>query len=634
MTCIWNRNFTNNTSRFKTRFPELYEILLPHFESVSKFLSQAEENCNIENDINILSNIFQFWNFSFSKDNNLTVKENGVFLHSGYSPIKEVQKLFSCPEAKDEDISWIFAGIGLGYAPLEFAKTNDSSLIVIIEPDPGFLFASMCALDWSPIFNHEKCIIITETNPEQIIPLLDSLHIIEKSKIITNSAQTQHQKLWFTNFFTLFERNKQKQNINTNTLERFSSLWLKNSARNLQSFSTCSGIEIYKDMLERKIPSVVCAAGPTLEAVLPYLNQIKNKAVIIAVDTALRSLLRYNIEPDFILLIDPQYYAANHIAGLNSPSSVLITESSVYPSVMRFNCRKKVLCESLFPLGQYFENKLLPNKSFGKITAGGSVSTSAWDFAKYIGSSGIYMAGLDLGYPENKTHIKGSTFEEKSHSMSNKLAPAENNLCSILFSASNEKSVNYQNDEIITDSKMKLFAWWFESQIAKYPSYETYTLSSQSLKIPGMKISSIQELLNYPDCNNKMDLILSAEKRICNFDPELFAQTLQELKNTLSELYEHAKKGYFLCDKILSEPAAKAESFARTKFEELEKIDNFIMNSSAKNVAALVFPTQRQLDELLAQEHTYTSTILNSIQKSRIIYSQLKNAIMQYQKYL
>ena len=155
MTCIWNKNFTNNTRRFKTRFPELYEILLPHFESVSKFLSQNEENCTVEKDINILNKIFPFWNFSFSKDNNLTVKENGVFLHSGYSPIKEVQKLFNCSEAKDEDINWIFAGIGLGYAPVEFAKINASNLIVIIEPDPGFLFASMCALDWTPIFSHE-----------------------------------------------------------------------------------------------------------------------------------------------------------------------------------------------------------------------------------------------------------------------------------------------------------------------------------------------------------------------------------------------------------------------------------------------------------------------------------------------
>ena len=87
-------------------------------------------------------------------------------------------------------------------------------------------------------------------------------------------------------------------------------------------------------------------------------------------------------------------------------------------------------------------------------------------------------------------------------------------------------------------------------------------------------------------------------------------------------------------DKILSEPSANAESYARTKFEDLGKIDNYIMNSSAKNVAALVFPTQRQLDELLSKEKPYKSSILNSIQKSRIIYSQLKNAIKQYQKYL
>ena len=60
-----------------------------------------------------------------------------------------------------------------------------------------------------------------------------------------------------------------------------------------------------------------------------------------------------------------------------------------------------------------------------------------------------------------------------------------------------------------------------------------------------MKISSVQEILNFEDCYNiKMDLIKSCEKRTCNFDPQLFAQTLQELKTTLSDLYEQAKKGY------------------------------------------------------------------------------------------
>lgn len=633
MTCTWNKNFTNNTSQFKTRFPELYEILRPQFESVASLLSQAEKKCDEKNSLDILNDIFSFWTFSFSKDNRLTVKEDGVFLHSSYSPEKEVQKLFNCEEAKDKEINWIFSAIGLGYGPLEFAKINNDNLMIIIEPDPGFLFASMCALDWTPVFNHEKCIIITDTTPEQIIPLLESLNALSKTKVITNASQTKHQQLWFKTFFTLLERNKQKQNINTNTLEKFSSLWLKNSAKNLKTFSQSSGISIYKNMLNRKIPVLICAAGPTLEETLPYLNEIKNKAFIIAVDTALRSLLKYNVQPDFILLIDPQYYAANHIAGLSSPESVLITESSVYPSVMRFDCRKKVFCESLFPLGQYFERKLLPEKSLGKITAGGSVSTSAWDFAKYIGAEKIYMAGLDLGYPENKTHIKGSTFEEKSHTLSTKIKPAENNLCSILFSAANEKSFNYKNEQIITDSKMKLFAWWFESQIAKNPDFETFSLSDKSLKIPGMKTCGSEELLKYENFN-KTEMIQKAENNSIGFSPDLFSQCLEELKHTLSELYEMARKGFYICDKILREPSQKAENLARSKFNELQQIDDFIMTSSAKNVASLVFPTQRQLEEILLKEKSYNSTVLDSILKSKVIYSQLKNAILQYQKYL
>lgn len=634
MTCIWNKIFANNTSQFKKRFPELYEILLPKIDSVFDIFSQAEKNCTEENSLEILSSIFSFWNFSKARDNSLTVKENGTFLHSGYSPAREVQKAFSCPEFNDPEITWIFAGIGLGYAPLEFAKANKENLLVIIEPDPGYLFASLCCLDWTPVFNHEKCIIVTDTNPERIIPLLENLKAISKTKIITQNSQTKHQTQWFQNFFTLLERNRQKENINTNTLERFSSLWLKNSIKNLDEFSKSSGIAIYKNMLEQKNPVLICAAGPTLEENIPKLKEIQDKIIIIAVDTALKALIRNKIEPDFILLIDPQYYAANHIAGITSPSSVLITESSVYPSVMRFNCRKKVFCESLFPLGQYFENKLLPEHSFGKITAGGSVSTSAWDFAKYIGASKIYMAGLDLGYPQNMTHIKGSTFEEKSHSSSTKLKPAENNLCSILFSAANEKAKNFNGEQIITDTKMKLFAWWFESQIAKNPQIQTFSLSAKSLQIPGVKVSTIQDLVsNINPQMNKTEIIKLAEKNNCSFNQNDFNTSLSEFKSTMIKLKNLADEGFNICQNILQKNQNDGELLARKYFSKLEQIDSFILNSSAKNIAALVFPTQRQLDKILQAEEKNKSAILASIQKSKVIYCQLTKALNQYLKY-
>ncbi|MGN0739776.1 MAG: 6-hydroxymethylpterin diphosphokinase MptE-like protein [Treponema sp.] len=665
MTCIWNKIFADNASRFKIRFPELYKLVEKEIQNVifnfEQYENRHEEQCenlhekkleqknpeheSLHNDkttnLEILNSVFPFWNFLYSKSGEITAKENDIFLHSAYSPQKEAAHLFE--QKPKSDLSYIFAGIGLGYALLEFAKTNPDSLLIIIEPDTKYLLASMSVLDWSAIFSHEKCIIITGSIPEQTVPFIERLSPLDKIKVITQNSQTQHDAQWFRTFFTLLERNRQKQNINNNTLERFSSLWLKNSAKNIHWFPKTQGISIYKNMLNRKYPSLIVAAGPTLQDTIPLLKELKKRTVLIAVDTALKTLLKNNVQPDFVVLIDPQYYAACHIAGLSAPESVLITESSVYPSAMRFDCRKKVFCESLFPLGRYFEQNLLPEKSFGKITAGGSVSTSCWDFAKYIGSKDIYIAGLDLGYPGKKTHVKGSTFEERSYTFSNRLNTAENNLCSILFSTQNETSFDYENNPIITDSKMKLFAWWFESQIAKENEFsceesqitKTFSLSKKSLKIPGMLTAEPQSLLSLPEIENqKKQLFQNAELNACGFSEQDFKDVYDNLLDMLESLYSTAKKGLSICQKILSESQSIAEQKAKFSFDELSKIDAEILSSKAKDTASLVFPTNRQLEAILEKQPKYSSEILSSIVKSKVIYGELINSIKKYMKNL
>ena len=79
--------------------------------------------------------------------------------------------------------------------------------------------------------------------------------------------------------------------------------------------------------------------------------------MIVCVDTALHACLKQNVEPDFIILTDPQYYASLHLEFLSSPSSILITEIAAYPSVLRFRCKETVLYSSMFPIGQFFEGK-------------------------------------------------------------------------------------------------------------------------------------------------------------------------------------------------------------------------------------------------------------------------------------
>ena len=190
---------------------------------------------------------------------------------------------------------------------------------------------------------------------------------------------------------------------------------------------------------------------------------------------------------------------------------------------------------------------------------------------------------------------------------------------------------------------MKLFAWWFESQIAKENEKkkngsdftETFTLCEDGLKIPGMQVITCDELILLPEkLDEKIQFIKKAENTSPDFNEADFNRIYENLCSLLEELLSEAKKGLDICKKILKEPTAIAEQKAAAQFETLNKIDSYIMTSSAKTVASLVFPSERQLETLLSEEPVQKSKVLLNITRSKVIYASLIDSIRKYQKYL
>lgn len=494
-----NQNDSRNESETQGENCEQNKIQRDETESEQRIQNQKIENNRIQNlkiPIEIFPSKLRIPN---SEDFFPTAKENGKYLHSAYNPVREAEQASQTIHKEKADIfGTAFFGSGLGYNAISYARLFPNDTIILVESDARYFFTALSVLDWSDFFKAKNIIVALETSPDQVISILERAGGFKHIHIYENSAQTQHSKDYFSTLNALIERNKKKSQINNSTLEKFSGLWLRNSCRNLHYLAEKDGVNIYKGKLNPKIPALILAAGPTLEESLPHLKELKKRSVLIAVDTALRPCLKAGVEPDFIILCDPQYYAYRHIAGLSSPSSVLITESAAYPSVFRFSCRKIVMCSSMFPLGQFVESKIGEK---GVLSAGGSVSTTAWDFARLIGAKNIIFSGLDLGYPDFQTHIRGSTFEEKIHAISKRTNPAEKLGIASLFAAGTEKSLDYSGAEILTDCKMKMFAWWFESKQEEFlPSgIASYSLSEKSLKIPGFKTLSIGQILSLPD---------------------------------------------------------------------------------------------------------------------------------------
>lgn len=563
--------------------------------------------------------------FLAAKNGQMTAREDGRWWHSQYDPGREADQAVANAK-KSGGYACAFFSCGLGYAPVAYARQFPHDTIIIVEPDAAYFFAALRQVDWSPVFSAPNVVIALQAAADDVVALIERAGGFAHTAIVANNNHLRHAADYYAGLVSAIDRAKQKSQVNTNTLEKFSVLWMRNSCRNLHYLGELDGVARYERTCPPSLGALVLAAGPTLADVLPYLAELKKRLLVICTDTALRACLRAGVEPDFIVLVDPQYYAARHIAGLSSPSSVLITESAAYPPVFRFPCKEIVLCSSLFPLGAYFERQL---GGKGALAAGGSVSTTAWDFARLCGATDIYVAGLDLGYPGLQTHIRGSTAEERICTVATRVAPVETRALASLFGANMTMARDYDGNPLLTDERMQLFGWWFEQRARSCPQVRTFSLSARSLAVPTISVADVRTVLRLPEQSAARAQFFSAAARSAPGDMVAFTRVYDGLAAGFDALSRLAEKGIAVADQALDD-RRNCGAYLR----ELERIDADILHAECKDVAALVFPTERRLNEIFAAAGLSSDPVIASFQRSKIIYQLLQKSIGDYRQCL
>ena len=598
MNSIWNKNI----QAFKTRFPALAE-----------FYKDIIQDININGEA---KGAFSFWKIIAAKNGNITAQIDKMLLHSSYNPEHEGQTTAEQLASKNKE-TVIFMGAGLGWQICSLARMINESVnkktsvvcpvkkLVLIEPDPFHFFGALYYIDWSSVFEVGPLVIALGCPADSIIPLLEGNNIntgnsgVSAAYVYAIPAFIQHARPYFDSVIALIERNRSKNDINAATYKKFEKLWIHNSLKNIPHIGECRTLNAFvREFLQNsggKITNfILVAAGASLETLLPQMAEIKKRAVIVCVETALHALLRIGVEPDFIVITDPQYYAYKHIAGLESPSSVLVCPLSVYPSVFHFKCREIVLCSEMFPISGYFEKQL---GAFGDLGAGGSVASSAWNLCRLLGAKSIYFAGLDLSYTGKQTHIKGSSAEQNFHIKADRVGTLQKQSTASMFSAVPEKAKAYDGSTVLTDARMKMFAWWFESKIASCKDVKNYTLSAASMKIPGVTVvlevhTGVPELVEGP-LIERMNLNNKASTASGIVDISSFLADLNTLASLINQAVEKC---------IIAGPNLQ---------NELSIIEQKIAESPLEQIVALARPVT---DDILQM---YTS-----LQKTMNIYLQ------------
>ena len=270
------------------------------------------------------------------------------------------------------------------------------------------------------------------------------------------------------------------------------------------------------------------------------------------------------------------------------------------------------------------------------------MATSAWGLARLCGCRRIFLAAADLSFPGKRTHANGSTFEEKTHQNSTRLIPSQHSQVSALFSADISVKKSYTGEPVITDQRMELYAWWFESKVAAHPETKNFSLTPQSLAIPGIEAFPLESLLQEPPClQERQEFFANQEKARAKFQERQqeikkhFHQLYSELKDGLFQLYKAARKGLSLCQEtlVLQDGPNFEAAFSRI-ISQLATIDQAIRTSPYHESAALAFPSQQQLDMLYEQAGLSSNPQRATLEKSRILYQRIMEALAEYNKFL
>lgn len=321
--------------------------------------------------------------------------QTGRLYNSMYDPMWEARKYAEQLYDTSKN-ALVIMGIGLGYLAYQIWLISEKSMDIYVYETDARNIDIACnygVLSWIP---SDKLHIFIYDNQEILEQFINADVETEKSVfLISEVAMSVLNKDDFERATSFM--------INQKAASFYDSLYAVNYRENSINILLS---ESEKQSVLDSIPywnkeAVVVAAGPSLDSNVDFIKESKGKRIIIAVNTVVKRLIKEGIEPDIVAVIDPNEGIMPHINGIEPATEklTLVAESCAYWGYVNSFRGKKYRINALDC--SYEGDEISKN---GKWEVSGTVSSLAIQIAIFFEVNKIYMAGLDLAYPENKCY--------------------------------------------------------------------------------------------------------------------------------------------------------------------------------------------------------------------------------------
>lgn len=425
-------------------------------------------------------------------------------------------------------------GVGSGaYLKAVLKKCPKEANVIVYEPSVNIFLTLLQEVDLSrEIEKHPIGFIVEGLNETEFSPVMAGTLVLENLTYMKEYVHPNYRELYgeeIRNYVKLLHRYTEEIIVVRNTVHKMSISIAQNIIGNLKYVAEGYHPQLLSKVIPYQGAAILVSAGPSLNKNIQELKRAKNKCLIVAVDTAVKPLMKAGIVPDIMTTVDAlKPLGLVEIEG--SEQIPLVAPPCAVSAMVKHQKGKKFF---------YFDGHEVPltlyninRKRFSDVAIGGSVACMGLSLIYKLGFDNIILVGQDLAFTGNRSHADG-TFQEKM--------PEED--------TSNMTMVkgNYE-DKVPTSADFRLYLEWFADYIKgikQRRNVKVYNATEGGAYIEGTEIVTLKEILDQVCQGEEIDFTGRIKSTQSDFSPEEYENAMsyvRQIPDHLADIHKNAKE--------------------------------------------------------------------------------------------
>lgn len=438
---------------------------------------RAFENRKDQDKISIIQN-------QKNEDVVVVEKENHEWLMQSYYSAEDAAKVWAGQylDIVTDDTVFLIMGIGDGKAIQKLLECNDENIIIVYEPCAEIFWKQFGKEMLAELLESGRVFLtVNGINEALLIPYLEAFVDYTNFQLMQIGILPNYDRVFETEYHWMMEQYlyvMKKIIMSRNTEICLNKEMVKNQMALSEDVINHYSVGQLDDIVKKKnlsgMPAVLVSAGPSLDKNIDQLREIQDCVFILAVDTALNTVLNHEIIPDMTISIDG-HKPVELFKNPKTKEIPIALSSRSNKEIIPFISQKRFYeLSSKELLAKLFHNI---GKEVVELPTGGSVANNACALLQRMGFQIIIFMGQDLAYPEKKTHTLQAYGEYDTINENEKKYV---------------KVLDVYGKEVYTEPNMLSYLKWFESFISVFSSIRFIDATEGGAAIKGTEIKSMK----------------------------------------------------------------------------------------------------------------------------------------------